>query len=59
VIKTRNNSAEKKYIQSARLNGKIHKQFWFMHDELVRGGKLELELGPEPNRDWGTIEKAE
>jgi putative alpha-1,2-mannosidase len=43
------------YIQSARLNGQPHKRFWFMHDELIRGGTLEIELGPVPNREWGII----
>ncbi|MEN8230534.1 MAG: GH92 family glycosyl hydrolase [Bacteroidota bacterium] len=53
-IVTLNNSAENKYIQSAKLNGKNHNQFWFRHDKLVNGGKLLLELGPEPNKNWGT-----
>ncbi len=56
VITSRNNSAENKYIQSARLNGKSHNKFWFTHDELIRGGKLELELGPAPNERWGTAD---
>ena len=53
VITCRNNSPENKYIQSARLNGKSHNKFWFTHDELVKGGKLELEMGPAPNKLWG------
>ena len=56
VITSRNNSAENKYIQSARLNGKPLGKFWFTHDELKRGGKLELELGSAPNKNWGTTE---
>ncbi len=51
VIKTHNNSAGNMYIQSARLNGETINRFWFTHDELTRGGKLELELGPVPNKD--------
>ena len=27
---------------------------WFYHDELVSGGRLVLEMGPEPNMDWGS-----
>jgi len=53
VIFCRNNSPENKYIQSARLNGKSLNKCWFTHDELVGGGKLELELGPAPNKLWG------
>lgn len=39
-------------MQRARLNGKPLACCWFDHAELVRGGKLELELGPEPNKTW-------
>jgi predicted alpha-1,2-mannosidase len=53
VIESKNNTAKNMYIQSARLNGHALKQCWFEHTELARGGKLELELGPEPNRAWG------
>jgi putative alpha-1,2-mannosidase len=56
VIESKNNSAENMYIQSARLNGRSYNRFWFSHDELTRGGKLELELGPVPNKDWGIAE---
>jgi predicted alpha-1,2-mannosidase len=56
VITTKNNSAENMYIQSARLNGKQHSKVWFTHDEFRKGGKLKLELGPTPNRSWGTAE---
>ncbi len=53
TIVTRNNSPKNTYIQQARLNGKPLERCWFEHAELVRGGKLEIELGPEPNRAWG------
>ncbi|MEN8230776.1 MAG: GH92 family glycosyl hydrolase [Bacteroidota bacterium] len=52
-IVTRNNSPENMYIQSARLNRKDHRKFWFRHDELAGGGKLVIDLGPEPNKSWG------
>jgi len=50
-------SAENKYIQSAVLDGKPLDKPWFYHRELVdggTGGTLELQLGPEPNRTWGS-----
>ena len=50
TIITRNNSAANAYIQSVKLNGKALKQFWFPHADLVRGGSLEIELGPQPSR---------
>lgn len=45
-------SLEHKYIQSAKLDGKPLDRCWFTHDELMRGGRLEFVMGPEPNRSW-------
>lgn len=53
MISTRNNKPGHIYIQSARLNGEPLHRPWFYHDQLVNGGTLELELGPEPDRAWG------
>ncbi|MEM7031468.1 MAG: GH92 family glycosyl hydrolase [Chloroflexota bacterium] len=53
VITTENNQPENIYIQSARLNGETLDQAWFLHETLVQGGELHLELGPEPNKEWG------
>ncbi|HKG06610.1 MAG TPA: GH92 family glycosyl hydrolase [Pedobacter sp.] len=46
-------SVQNKYIQSAKFNGKTIDTPWFTHDQLVAGGKLELEMGPLPNKKWG------
>jgi predicted alpha-1,2-mannosidase len=46
-------SVQNKYIQSAKFNGKVIDTPWFTHDQLVAGGKLELEMGPLPNKKWG------
>ena len=54
VIETRNNTPEHPYIQAARLNGKPLNRPWFYHRELVSGGSLVLDLGPEPNKQWGS-----
>ena len=54
IIETVNNSPENKYIQSASLNRQQLENCWFYRKDLVNGGKLELEMGPEPNRQWGT-----
>ncbi|WP_372653591.1 GH92 family glycosyl hydrolase, partial [Draconibacterium sp.] len=43
-----NNSAENIYIQSMKLNGIPMERYWITHDEIVKGGLLELEMGPEP-----------
>ena len=52
-IKANNASAENKYIQSARLNGKEWNQAWFNHSDIMDGGVLELEMGPKANKAWG------
>jgi putative alpha-1,2-mannosidase len=54
IITTRDNAPENKYIQFARLDGKPLEKPWFYHRELVDGGTLELQLGPKPNRTWGS-----
>jgi predicted alpha-1,2-mannosidase len=53
TIEARNNSGENIYIQSAKLNGKTLDRCWIYHNEIVHGGKLILEMGPEPNKRWG------
>ncbi len=54
TIRAKNNSPENVYIQSATLNGKPLNKPWFYHSELVKGGVLDLEMGPSPNKAWGT-----
>jgi predicted alpha-1,2-mannosidase len=56
VIKAKNSSKENKYIQTAKLNGKVLDKSWFTHETLVKGGTLELEMGNHPNKAWGAGE---
>lgn len=53
VIKANGASRKNIYVQSARLNGKEWDSFKFPASELLKGGTLELEMGPEPNKEWG------
>lgn len=46
-------SHSRKYVQSATLNGKELKSFRFPASELLKGGLLELEMGDQPNYQWG------
>lgn len=41
------------YVQSAVLNGKVLNTFKFPASELLKGGSLVLQMGPEPNKKWG------
>jgi lysophospholipase L1-like esterase len=54
VILADNVSPENRYIQSAMLNGKVLDKPWFYHEDLVKGGTLEFEMGPVPNENWGS-----
>ncbi|WP_419802400.1 GH92 family glycosyl hydrolase [Mucilaginibacter sp.] len=54
TIKAGNVSRSNKYIQHAILNGKELKSFWFPAEELLKGGDLVLEMGAQPNKNWGT-----
>ena len=48
-----NASRINKYVQSATLNGKTLDSFYFPAKELLNGGKLELQMGSAPKKDWG------
>jgi predicted alpha-1,2-mannosidase len=54
TIIAKNNSAKNKYIQKASLNGSELDKPWFTHDDLISGGELELLMGEEPNKQWGS-----
>ncbi|WP_207424649.1 GH92 family glycosyl hydrolase [Desertivirga brevis] len=55
VIETENNSAQNVYVQSARFNGKPLTSCWLFRDELMKGGKLQLVMGAQPNTAWGIV----
>ena len=48
TVIARNNSAENKYIQSITLNGKPYSLPFIDYQDIRAGGKLVLEMGPEP-----------
>ncbi|WP_205942413.1 GH92 family glycosyl hydrolase [Pedobacter sp. SYP-B3415] len=54
TIEARNVSDTNIYVQSAKLNGKALNKPWFYHEDLVKGGSLVLEMGPQPNKNWGS-----
>lgn len=53
TIQAKNTSQTNIYVQSALLNGKPLIDFKFPATELLKGGSLVLEMGPEPNKSWG------
>lgn len=43
------------FLQSAMLNGKEWNKSWFSHQDMVKGGKLELVMGEFPNKVWASL----
>ena len=58
VIEAKNVSAQNKYVQTATLNGEPLNRTWFEHSTLVKGGTLILNMGPKPNKQWGSSPEA-
>jgi predicted alpha-1,2-mannosidase len=54
TLTTKNNSPQNMYIQSAVLNGRPYANSYLLHRDIVAGGTLELTMGPQPNRSFGT-----
>jgi predicted alpha-1,2-mannosidase len=52
VIEAPQASAENCYIQSATLNGQPLNQWWIPWQEVVKGGRLVLDVGSKPNEQW-------
>jgi len=46
-VVARNNSNENIYIQSVTLNGKPYEGFTISHEDIMKGGELVFEMGPE------------
>ena len=53
TIEANNNSDSNIYINSIRYNGKPYKKSYITHDMIVSGGLLEIEMGSQPNKEFG------
>jgi hypothetical protein len=54
TIIAKNPSSGNKYIQSVTLNGAPYSKSWFTHQNILDGAKLVFEMGPTPNKNWGS-----
>ncbi len=54
TLSTLDNSDTNRYIQSATLNGEDFDCSYIKHQEIVAGGELVLQMGPEPNVEWAS-----
>ena len=58
VIETKKTNPKNVFIQSVKLNGKPLNQPWLLHEVLIKGGRLVLDMGEKPNKKWGSAENA-
>ena len=58
IIEARNNSPENVYIQSAELNGQPLLKNYITYGDIVRGGHLIFQMGPQPNKQRNTSKEA-
>jgi predicted alpha-1,2-mannosidase len=54
VINAPANSADNKYIQSLKYNGKAYDKNWLSHSDMVKGAVLDFEMSAKPNKERGT-----
>jgi predicted alpha-1,2-mannosidase len=52
-VKAIGNSRENMYIQTVRWNGRPWEKSYVTHEMLMQGGRLEVVMGPEPNKSFG------
>jgi predicted alpha-1,2-mannosidase len=48
TVLTRNNSRKNCYVKEIRLDGQIRTDFFLDHQEIMKGGTLDITMGPEP-----------
>ncbi len=53
TVVAKNVSDKNIYIQSVKLNGKVHDKTWITHEDIVKGGVMDFTMGPKPNKAWG------
>ncbi len=53
-IETNKSSKDAFYIQGVSLNGKAYPYSYLIHEDIMQGGTLVVELGTTPNKDWGS-----
>ncbi len=55
IIKVNRKNKSDQYIQQVFLNGKLHGKHTIEHFQIMSGGELVFELGPEPKDEWFLI----
>ncbi|WP_311267756.1 GH92 family glycosyl hydrolase [Sphingobium sp. WCS2017Hpa-17] len=53
TVKATGNAPDCPYVQSVRWNGQPYERNWISHADLIKGGELLFDMGPNPSR-FGT-----
>ena len=53
TVIAKNVSKKNKYIQSATLDGKPYNKTYITYQDIMQGGTLKFNMGPQPNKKWG------
>ena len=57
VVEAHGVSEDNKFIQSATLNGETYDKPYITYQDIKNGSTLVLQMGPEPNKEWGASEE--
>ena len=57
VIEAPENSAENRYMENVRLNGKEYSRNYITHSDITSGGKMTVSMSAEPNTQRGTTDE--
>ena len=58
IVSARGAGDEAVYVQSVRLDGRVHSRSWIPASVLNRGGDLQFVVGDQPRRSWGAAPAA-
>jgi len=56
IIEAPQNSSANKYIRSVTKNGMAYGKNWLDHFELMKGGRLLINMSASPDRSWGILD---
>ena len=54
TINARNQSAKNIYVQSVQLNGEPYSKTYITFDDIKNGAVIDFEMGPHPNKKYGS-----
>lgn len=58
IIRATDNNKKNMYIQTMNLNGTEYKKNYLRHEDLLKGGNINFQMGSQPNLNRGTEEES-